>query len=394
MPGRKRARSPTVSTDSSSDSSASDSSASSAKSSSSSNRLRPQRSAAQYKRAWEEFMEYIKRTGSYAANGRRAPKESEYWNYLSYLKKEKGYAPSSLWTTFSKLNNGHMSKFNERLQDRYPRLVQRLKNESKGHAMRKAKVFTRDQLVTYMTLQCTTFAEQQERALTSVAFYGGLRCAELREVNIEDITEVKSPEGVPQGLRVSFKRKKTEAEQADRSFLIPELPHQDSNCFSSSVRLHLNNLRSQQITSGPLARRALTEKKFSVAVFGKNTFYQLPKTIAKTLGLPTDLYSGHSLRRTSASIAADGGASTFDLRRHYGWRSEAMPQRYVDGSVTRENAMASFLSHAQYSQNNQAAVSTQVPHAAPAPSQVPATQTIRIDLNIHVSQSQTASQNA
>lgn len=65
--------------------------------------------------------------------------------------------------------------------------------------------------------------------------------------------------------------------------------------------------------------------KCTLQVIGKNKFGKMPGDIAKYLNLPdASLYTGHSFRRTSATLLADSGADLKTLKLHGGWKSSAV----------------------------------------------------------------------
>lgn len=67
---------------------------------------------------------------------------------------------------------------------------------------------------------------------------------------------------------------------------------------------------------------------------GINSFGRMPKIVASYLKLPyADLYTGHSFRRSSATILANAGADLLTLKRHGGWRSSTVAEGYVDDSM-------------------------------------------------------------
>lgn len=372
MPGKKRARSP------SEDSGSSSPSSSSSKSSSSDSGMRPSKSKKQYGKAWEDFLEHI----GYTERMRRAPKESEYEGYFKHLLKE-GRAISTLWSVYSMLSNGHLSRYNVTLKQAYPKLATMLKNKSKTHKPKKAKSFTREEIVRYMRTPSPTVSEGQNKALVALAWYGGLRCAELRNISVGDITPTVSPAGSPLGFRVAYEGAKTDANNAGRSFIVPET-EEDGNVFAACLRAHLHALNDSGFTTGPIARHKHPQKNVFVdRVVGRNYHYQLPVHIAKTLALPVAGYSGHSLRRSAALAAADGGASTFQLRRHFGWRTEATPQRYVDNSLAQNQVMAGLMSRTQVSSSQLTTTHTQSPTQV---STVVPGQRLTIDINLHVHQ--------
>ena len=54
-------------------------------------------------------------------------------------------------------------------------------------------------------------------------------------------------------------------------------------------------------------------------------------------------YTFHSLRRSSATAAADSGASVQQLMDFYDWNNPNMPQQYVSSSKAAVNSMANKL---------------------------------------------------
>lgn len=74
--------------------------------------------------------------------------------------------------------------------------------------------------------------------------------------------------------------------------------------------------------------------KCTVQPVGINTFAKIPQKIAEYLKLPdASSYTGHCLRRTSATFLADNGADIQDLKRHGGWRSTSVAEGYVEESI-------------------------------------------------------------
>lgn len=70
---------------------------------------------------------------------------------------------------------------------------------------------------------------------------------------------------------------------------------------------------------------------------GINTIAKIPQKIAEYLKLPDSKpYTGHCLRRTSATLLADSGADILQLKRHGGWRSNAVAEAYVDDSINNK----------------------------------------------------------
>lgn len=67
---------------------------------------------------------------------------------------------------------------------------------------------------------------------------------------------------------------------------------------------------------------------------GINTFRIMLKKIAQFLNLPDfGQYTGHCLRRTSATLLADTGVDIQVLKRHGVWRSSTIAEGYIEKSI-------------------------------------------------------------
>lgn len=56
-----------------------------------------------------------------------------------------------------------------------------------------------------------------------------------------------------------------------------------------------------------------------------------------------DRYTGHSFRRTSATLLADSGANITTIKRHGGWRSDAVAERYIEDSVGNKRKIGNMI---------------------------------------------------
>lgn len=105
--------------------------------------------------------------------------------------------------------------------------------------------------------------------------------------------------------------------------------------------------------------------KCTTQPIGKNKFYKFPTRMAEYLNLPNanrytgniclnlkkkiipTNYSGHSFRRSSATLLANTGASIETLKRHTGHKSTSVCESYIDDSIGYKkrtgNAIASSL---------------------------------------------------
>lgn len=88
----------------------------------------------------------------------------------------------------------------------------------------------------------------------------------------------------------------------------------------------------------------MTAKGVSKQRFGKNRIADIPHTIATFLNLKfASLYTGHAIRRTSATEMAKNGTSIEEMKRFVGWRSNTVAESYVARSISTKQTMAERL---------------------------------------------------
>lgn len=77
---------------------------------------------------------------------------------------------------------------------------------------------------------------------------------------------------------------------------------------------------------------------------GKNSISAVPSKIALFLKLENpEKYTGHSFRRTSATLLANTGVDVLALKRHGGWKSANIAESYVAESITNKNEVANKI---------------------------------------------------
>ena len=132
------------------------------------------------------------------------------------------------------------------------------------------------------------------------------------------------------------------------AFCSASLAVQRCSCITphrASLLYETQHLSLSDLVTGPVARRInKAGSAFLASPIGRNQFYGLPRKIALCLEKDPEGYTGHSMRRSAALAAANGGASTMDLRRHFGWRGESTPQLYLDASTTHQRNVAHMMS--------------------------------------------------
>ncbi|KAJ8953527.1 hypothetical protein NQ317_002195, partial [Molorchus minor] len=90
------------------------------------------------------------------------------------------------------------------------------------------------------------------------------------------------------------------------------------------------------------------KRKCTTQPVNKNTFGKIPSIIATYLRLsdPT-LYTGHCLRRSSATLLADAGANIMTIKHHESWKSTTVAEGYIDNSVQNKTNIANQVLQAE-----------------------------------------------
>ncbi|KAJ8970096.1 hypothetical protein NQ317_012452 [Molorchus minor] len=81
--------------------------------------------------------------------------------------------------------------------------------------------------------------------------------------------------------------------------------------------------------------------KCSSQPVGKNTMGKIPSVVASYLKLPdVACYTGHCLRRSSATLLADAGVDITTIKSHVGWKSTTVAEGYVENSTENKTKIA------------------------------------------------------
>ena len=174
---------------------------------------------------------------------------------------------------------------------------------------------------------------KRDRAILTLGFALASRRSELVALRVEDLEEV------PDGLRVTIRKSKTDQEGAGMVKFVPR----GSNL--RPVEALQMWLEASGITEGPIFRRvrsngdvgpALSADGEQVAVIVKN--------YAKKVGADPKKFAGHSLRAGFITSAADHGANIFKMMDVTGHKSVETLRGYVRNSEGfKDHAGAAFL---------------------------------------------------
>lgn len=300
--------------------------------------LLPAKSRETCEKAWKEFLNYS------GFDEETMPTEDDYMFYFQHLRNEKKFKATALWSVYWRLNSMHTRIFGAHLQ-KWPKLTMVLKGYQ-GDTLKKADIFTLQQLETFVadsSLSCGYWSVR--KAAVCVAYFGGHRMCEMRTINIEDLLETT------EGVYISFARAKQRGSVSKTSrYLVPKqdpskASTSSSVCWASILMQYVARvIQDTNQSSGPLFRTARKFGEILKGAMGVNTLYQIGVEVAQHLNLPSPTkFSGHCFRRTSATHAADRGATTMDMKRHFDWKNDAMPMEYVAKSKAQNKKMAQFL---------------------------------------------------
>ena len=103
-------------------------------------------------------------------------------------------------------------------------------------------------------------------------------------------------------------------------------------------------LRKQfRITIDRTFTRYENGRLFNVAI-GKNVLALVPQKVALFLNLENaSSFTGHSIRRTSASVGAENGITALQLKELGGWKSDTVAASYIESSTRHRAEIASGL---------------------------------------------------
>ena len=223
-----------------------------------------------------------------------------------------------------------MESFND-----IPALKNFLKAIEKDTTRKQSLILSKEELFTFFNTAPNDGKNLVRKAIAVVGYFGGLRCSELLNLDFNDVT-IDS-----ENITIFIRFSKTDPNgQKKFYFTIPKTvsdgcPYKILQDYITAVckrsgRFFQNfNFKSKQFVGQPM---------------GRNTLSAVPKYIAAFLGLENaEKYTGHCLRRSSATALADSGATAVAMKRQFRWKSETVAQSYVGQSKIFKTDVANSL---------------------------------------------------
>ena len=212
----------------------------------------------------------------------------------------------------------------------WTRTVAFLKRAGEDETKKKAKVFTREEIETFLGFNSERICVREKLAFLFGVF-GALRAEELSALKFEDVTMVDD-----ETLKITIKSSKTDKAGRGFEFFAVSMPAANVVAMYAEYKSCVND-------PSPDSRlfRKETQSGYGSAVLGRQHFYALPKRIATELGLPAaTLYTGHSIRRTAATWLADKGYTTLQMQKFGRRKSASVAEGYVDESEASKREFA------------------------------------------------------
>lgn len=268
--------------------------------------LLPDRSKPRYEKASKEFQEWM------ASENISEITEEVILVYLS--EKSKTIAPTGLQSLFCMLKATHRHiKFGSFLD-----VKAFLKKKAVGYRPKKSKIFGID--------QCTTFIREADdkchllyKVIVILGIAGAMRKIEIFKLQFLDVNDKA------EYIEVNVKDTKT---NVDRRFVVVN----DATVnFADILRAYMQMRPPQRTDTRFLV--AYRNGKCTNLPVGINTIGGTPTKMATFLKLPNpEMYTGHSFRRSSATLLANSGANLLQIKKHGGWKSSTVAESYVDDS--------------------------------------------------------------
>ena len=170
----------------------------------------------------------------------------------------------------------------------------------------------------------------RDKSLILIGFSGGFRRTELISIDYEDL------EFVPEGLKISIRRSKTD--QFGEG-MIKGIPY-----FSNEIYCPIVNLKKwldiSKINSGPIFRRFSKGSSLTNTRLSDQSVVLLIKEYLNLAGIENKNFAGHSLRSGFATVAAESGADERSIMAMTGHKTTQMVRRYIkEANLFKNNAL-------------------------------------------------------
>ncbi|XP_071057093.1 uncharacterized protein [Onthophagus taurus] len=280
------------------------------------NSLLPSKSTKIYNGAYNKFLTWCNKKNI------KDYSENTLLVYFYELVTESKWKCSTLWSQYSMLRTVLNINYNVDIS-KYMKLRAFLKKQNEGYRAKKSKVFTKEQFDKFLD-EAPNDKYLGLKVVLIIGISGACRCDELVNLTLNDVESLGSV------IRVTIPDSKT---NKSRSFTI--IGDKYINLYQKYVALRPQDFESRRFFFKYL------NGKCCRMVMGIHVIGKIPLKVATYLNLPQpNEYTGHSLRRTSATLLVDGGGDLTCLKRLGGWKSGTVAEGYIEESMFNQNENA------------------------------------------------------
>lgn len=298
-----------------------------------SSELLPTKSKERYVKEYEAFTMWRKNKNVCGVN------EDILLCYLTELSKK--FAPNSLWSKISMLKtylklheNVDISRLVLRQVDcfdykfplcsyRYGKVFTLLRRKSECYKPNKAKVLTTEEVTRYL-VEASDKQHLLEKVITVFGIFGACRREELLLLRVDNIEDTG---------RFLIVRLEDTKNKSSRKFTITEddTPFQGCTLYRKYAALRPSGLENQRVFVD--YRNGKCTRQF----VGIHKIGKIPKKIAEFLNLEEPAkYTGHTFRRSAATMLVENGGDLLTLKKFGGWKSSAVAEQYVEESISKK----------------------------------------------------------
>ena len=201
--------------------------------------------------------------------------------YAFFDKMSESYAASTLWQAYSCLNKFYTTYKGWNSFNDHPFLKHFLKKLEKESTKKKSLVLSKEDLFKFIeTAPSDNLKFLVRKAVAIIGYFGGLRCAELANLNFSTI-EIKS-----ESISVFIRSSKTDPHgKSNFYFTIPKVSESVDTCPFNLIKMYVNAVSDK---SGRFFKNFnVKSKSFSCQPMGRNTIAGIPKFMANFLDLET-----------------------------------------------------------------------------------------------------------
>lgn len=213
-----------------------------------------------------------------------------------------------------------------------------LKSKNRTYAPKKAKTLEQEQIAKFLS-EAPNDKYLMMKLVLIMGVSGACRCEELTHLSINDIDVKEGYLLVTLPTTKTYKPRRFTVLNEGYTINVLEL-------YQSYVSLRPKNLGHHRFFLN------YRNNKCTIQPVGINTLSKVPKEVALFLNLSEpELYTGHCLRRSSATLLVNNGGDFLSLKRHGGWKSSTIAEGYVADSVGNKIEIAKKIMNCENIKN-------------------------------------------